>query len=132
MKEFHPPKWFMYLGICVFALMVAVFIVFSVIDFVEKTQNVFTKEQQKQAEQFKAKADSISHIVEISVDSLTAEKFRDSVAFVRQKESLKTVYSNKVKSYEVILSGIDTLDDVQLNSAFSVREMLSDSASKVW
>lgn len=132
MKEFHPPKWFMYAGIGVFALMVSLFIVLSVTDFVEKSKSNLTKEQQKQAEIFKHKADSIAVVVQHTQDSIKYEIIMDSVQFIKEKESLSASFKKKISKYETRMAAIDTLSDIQLNSSFSIREMLSDSSSKVW
>ena len=88
-------------------------------------------QRREEAERFKIKADSIAHIVELTQDSINREIKKDSIEYVQQRESLKSVYIKKVKAYESRLADIDTMD-IQLNGSFSIREMLSDSASKVW
>lgn len=111
-----------------FTLLIGVFVIRPKI--IEN--DILQKQQQEQAEQFKQKADSISKVVELATDSILWKHQIDSLTYVAQKESISKKYNLKVKKYESRLADIDTLNDLQLNSGFSIREMLSDSASKVW
>lgn len=94
--------------------------------------DILQKQQKEQAERFKEKADSISKVVELATDSLLWKHEVDSLIYVAQKESLTNKFIKKVKKYESRLADIDTLNDLQLNSAFSTRKMLSDSSAKLW
>jgi hypothetical protein len=94
--------------------------------------DILQKQQKEQAEWFKEKADSISKVVELATDSLLWKHEVDSLIYVSQKESLTNKFIKKVKKYESRLADIDTLNDMQLNSAFSTRKMLSDSSAKLW
>ena len=132
MKQFHPPKWLIYVGIGVFAFMISLFIVLSVTDFIQQNQNALTRQQKKEAERFKKTADSISMAVAMAQDSLKHEIVIDSIAHVKEKESLSTSFKKKISKYETRMAAIDSLSDIQLNGSFSIREMLSDSSSKLW
>jgi hypothetical protein len=122
----------MYVAIAVVSLLFALTVVLSVTDYVDRSRNYLNKRQQQKAEEFRHKADSIARVVEITQDSLLHEIKEDSINYMHEKESLKSVYIKKVKKYESRLADIDTLNDLQLNSGFSIREMLSDSSSKLW
>lgn len=115
------------LFVLAFSTLVALVIIYP---HLEK-QKILREQRINEAERFKIKADSIAHVVELTQDSINEEIKQDSVRFIQQKESLKSVYIKKVKAYESRLADIDTMD-IQLNGSFSIREMLSDSASKVW
>ena len=120
-----------YTAIVVFSIIFTGLIAYFVIYPLDIKARLKEIEAAKEAERFKIKADSIAHVVELTQDSINEEIKQDSVRFIQQKESLKSVYIKKVKAYESRLADIDTMD-IQLNGSFSIREMLSDSASKVW
>lgn len=120
-----------YTAIVVFSIVFTGLIGYFVIYPLDIKARLKEIEAAKEAERFKIKADSIAHVVELTQDSINEEIKQDSVRFIQQKESLKSVYIKKVKAYESRLADIDTMD-IQLNGSFSIREMLSDSASKVW
>jgi regulatory protein YycH of two-component signal transduction system YycFG len=111
-----------------FTMLIAVFIIRPKI--IEN--DILQKQQQEQAERFKEKADSISKVVKLATDSILWKHQIDSLTYVAQKESLTNKFIKKAKKYESRLADIDTLNDLQLNSAFSTREMLSDSSCKLW
>lgn len=120
-----------YTAIVVFSIIFTGLIGYFVIYPLDIKARLREIEVAKEAERFKIKADSIAHVVELTQDSINEEIKQDSVRFIQQKESLKSTYIKKVKAYESRLADIDTMD-IQLNGSFSIREMLSDSASKVW
>lgn len=111
-----------------FTMLIAVFIIRPKI--IEN--DILNKQQQEQAERFRHKADSITKVIELATDSLLWKHEVDSLVYVAQKESIKKTYIQKVKKYESRLADIDTLNDLQLNSSFSIREMLSDSSVELW
>lgn len=125
-------KLIAYSAIVLFSLIFTGLIAYFVIYPLDIKARHEQRVREKDAEKFKQKADSIAHIFETTQDSINKEIKEDSIAFIHEKESIKSVYIKKVKKYESQLANIDTLSDIQLNGSFSIREMLSDSSVKVW
>jgi hypothetical protein len=86
----------------------------------------------EQAKEFKELGDSIETAVKEDVELIIKDKLSDSIKYVREKESLRVNYLKNVKKYESKILAVDTISDSVLNGQFSVRDMLCDSAAKVW
>lgn len=127
-------KRLQYIGIgaiAVFGILFTILIAFFVVSPLIEKQKLQKEIEQQQAQEFKAKADSIAIAVDIAVDSIVWKHTIDSLTYEAKNESLVNKYTKKIQRYETRLADIDTMD-IQLNSSFSVRNMLSDSACKVW
>ena len=82
------------------------------------------KEEKQKAEQIKKQADSI-------VDEVFDKLHHDSVQYVQEQQKIQRIYIKQKKSLDAIFSNIDTIFDGGSFGTFSVRGMLSDSASKL-
>ena len=82
------------------------------------------KEEKQKAEQIKKQADSI-------VDEVFEKLHDDSVQYVQEQQKIQRIYIKQKKSLDAIFSNIDTIFDGGSFGTFSVRGMLSDSASKL-
>lgn len=118
-------------AIIAFSLLFTVLIAIFVLRPLIKKQKIQAEIEKQQAIEFKEIADSIQKQAEIKADSIIFKHSFDSLVYVSQKESLKTKFNQKIKKYESRLADIDTVN-IELNSSFSVKQMLSDSSSKLW
>lgn len=112
----------------IFTVMVGFFVVKPLADRAKQKEI----EVERAAKEALQQGDSITHVFVHRQDSLKQKIVIDSVQHIKEKESLAIKFKSKIKKYESRLADIDTLNDIQLDGAFSTREMLSDSASKVW
>jgi len=111
-----------------FAALIGLFIVNPMIDKAKQQR----LQHEQDAERLKYQSDSLHRAVEIAVDSIMEIKVKDSIQYIKEKATLSNKYFRIIKKYNEKISGIDSLNDLQLNSSFSVREMLSDSSVEVW
>jgi hypothetical protein len=119
-------------AIVVFSVLFTVLIAIVIIRPKIIENEILQKQIQQDAISDKQKGDSVYRAVTVATDSILWKHHVDSLTYVAKTESIKNKFIQKVKKYESRLADIDTLNDVQLNSAFSTREMLSDSASQLW
>lgn len=82
------------------------------------------EEEKRKAEQLKKQADSI-------VDDVFEKLHDDSMQYVQEQQKIQRIYIKQKKSLDAIFSNIDTISDGGSFGTFSVRSMLSDSASKL-
>lgn len=85
-----------------------------------------------QAKQQKAVADSLNTVATKQVDIAFKQKTFDSLLYRNEKKNLLSGFQTQQKKHEVNLAALDTITDSTINLRFSVRQMLSDSAVKLW
>jgi hypothetical protein len=125
-------KLIAYAAIVVFAVIFTALIGLFVVKPLIEQRSKEAIELIEQAKEFKELGDSIETAVKEDVELIIKDKLSDSIKYVREKESLRVNYLKNVKKYESKILAVDTISDSVLNGQFSVRDMLCDSAAKVW
>lgn len=127
----HPPKWLMYACILAFGVaLVYSFVVIVNVALKQGTQS--TVRQLEQATEQKAVADSLNAAAIKQLDVILQQRAIDSLAYQGKKNILLSNFQTQQKEHETNLAAIDTISDSAVNRRFSVRQLLSDSAVKLW
>ena len=127
----HPPKWFMYACILAFGVTL-VYSFVAIVNVALKHRTQSTLRQLEQAKEQKAVADSLSTAAIKQLDVIQQQRAIDSLAYQGKKNTLLSNFQTQQKEHEANLAAIDTISDSAVNRRFSVRQMLSDSAVKLW
>lgn len=127
----HPSKWVIYTCIAGFGL----FLLYTVISVatisIEQARELNVRQLQ-QAKQQKKIADSLSLVASQQFNNTVKQKTVDSLSYLSEKQKLQFNYLQQQKKYEADLADVAILSNNQLDSNFSVRKMLSDSAVNRW
>lgn len=127
----HPSTRIVYACIVLFGIALLYSFV-AIINVALKQARTSIPRELTRAKQQKALADSLNAEATKQRDIAFQQKTFDSLLYRNVKKNLLSGFQNQQKKYEANLAALDTIADGTINLRFSVRQMLSDSAIKLW
>lgn len=124
-------KIFVYSGITLVVIGIFLLLSIGIITPMIKQREIEKALQQQKIEEEKQKAEQIKKQADSIVDEVFEKLHDDSVQYVQEQQKIQRIYIKQKKSLDAIFSNIDTISDGGSFGTFSVRGMLSDSASKL-
>lgn len=124
-------KALVYSGIGLIVLGLFLILSIGLITPMIKQREIEKAVQQQKLEEEKKKAESIKKQADSMVEDVIDKWHKDSVKHEQQQQQIQRVFIKQKKSLDAIFSSIDTIADNGSFGSFSVRSMLSDSASKL-